>query len=311
MMMGHIEIWESSSHSSTISRARTLHLLRGVPIATLDYRRVYPEILFTILLVELYYTEISWTISGCTTLRSTWQGYEWDLICNPINGDTFQSLRLILAVARWLHLLKRSIDRFEFMDYQNVDIHFQSTSPYILSWSTYTYTSARHEVFPKSIEKIHISHGSLRVCSGFQSFGWGIWVCSKQGICLTFWYLAKETPHPELIYFPLPSLTFRGQIVPHTHTQLAAHRVEKDGVVLIKQGADEDRMLLVGANWNTWQGSHQQWWILYTCPKVLRPRTPEDPPCDTSFLFPWGKIQGRSNQGLQISIQYTSCISTF
>ena len=36
--------------------------------------------------------------------------------------------------------------------------------------------------------------------------------------------------------------------MPHTHTQLAAHRVEKDGVVLIKQGADEDRMLLVGAN---------------------------------------------------------------
>jgi hypothetical protein len=73
-----------------------------------------------------------------TTLRRTWQGYEWDLICNPINGDTFQSLRLILAVARWLHLLKRSIDRFEFKDYQNVDIHFQSTSPYIISWSTYT-----------------------------------------------------------------------------------------------------------------------------------------------------------------------------
>lgn len=95
-MMGHIEIWESSSHSSTISRARTLHLLRGFPIATLDYRRVCPEILFTLLLVELYYTEISWTINGCTTL----QGYEWDLICNPINGDTFQSVRLILAVAR-------------------------------------------------------------------------------------------------------------------------------------------------------------------------------------------------------------------
>ena len=29
--------------------------------------------------------------------------------------------------------------------------------------------------------------------------------------------------------------------------------------------------------------------LIWTCPKVLRPRTPEDPPFDTSFLFPWGK----------------------